>query len=285
MYNLKLLFGSMEYFLPYIDDDRITYTYKFHKGYRAQNKALKVLPNIGKLLLNDWQKDIDKTDIFIMFDSHYMREVAKYIKRINPNSKIYFYFWNLIDEHNQHFLNESIIDEFWTFDKEDARKYSIHYNPQFYARNIKIENKPNVVDTFFLGREKDRKEIVSTIDSKLQNRNINSRIYLIPNQSTLFSYDTYLDKISQSKSILDIVNPNQSGLTLRVMESLFFKKKLITNNLFISEYDFYNSQNIFILGKDREEDLHDFINSNYIDVDDSIVTSYDYHNWVKRFTK
>ena len=88
-----------------------------------------------------------------------------------------------------------------------------------------------------------------------------------------------------SKSILDIVNPNQSGLTLRVMESLFFKKKLITNNLFISEYDFYNSQNIFILGKDREEDLHDFINSNYIDVDDSIVTSYDYHNWVKRFTK
>lgn len=285
MNNLKLLFGSMEYFLPYIDDDRITYTYKFHKGYRVQNKLLGKNFNIGELLLNDWQKDIDKTDIFIIFDSHYMREVAKYIKKINPNSKIYFYFWNLIDEHNKHFLNENIIDEFWTFDKEDARKYNIHYNPQFYAKNISIENKPNVVDTFFLGREKDRKEIVSIIDSKLQSRNINSRIYLIPNQSTLFSYDTYLDKISESKSILDIVNPNQSGLTLRVMESLFFKKKLITNNLFINEYDFYNSQNIFILGKDREEDLHDFINSNYIDVDDSIVTSYDYHNWVKRFTK
>lgn len=285
MNNLKLLFGSMEYFLPYIDDDRITYTYKFHKGYRVQNKALKVFPNAGKLLLNDWQKDIDKTDIFIMFDSHYMREVAKYIKRINPNSKIYFYFWNLIDEHNKHFLNENIIDEFWTFDKEDARRYNINYNSQFYSKSISIENKPNVVDTFFLGREKDRKEIVSTINYKLQSKNINSKIYLVPNQSTLFSYDTYLNKISESKSILDIVNHNQSGLTLRVMESLFLKKKLITNNLFINEYNFYNSQNIFILGKDKEEDLLDFINSNYIDIDDSILSDYDYHNWVKRFTK
>lgn len=285
MYNLKLLFGSMEYFLPYIDDDRITYTYKLHREYRVQNKVLGIFPDVGKLLLNDWQNDIDKTDIFIMFDCHYMREVAKYIKKIHPSSKIYFYFWNLINEHNQHFLDEGIIDEFWTFDKEDARKYGIRYNSQFYINNIKMENKPKVVDTFFLGREKERKEIVSTIDSKLRSRNINSQIYLVPNHKTLFSYATYLDKISESKSILDIVNPSQSGLTLRVMESLFFKKKLITNNLFISKYDFYNSQNIFILGKDKEEDLLDFINSNYIDVDDSIVASYDYHNWVKRFTK
>lgn len=285
MNNLKLLFGSMEYFLPHINDNSIEYSFRFHRLYRVQNYLLKKEPNLFSLLINDWAKDIYNTDIFIIFDSHYYREIASYIKSHNSNSKIYFYFWNIITDKNIHFFDEDLVDEFWTFDKEDARKYGINYNPQFYTRNITISKKSPDVDTFFLGREKNRRIIVDDINKRLLESGLNSEIHLIPDSETLYTYDLYLEELARTKSILDVVNPMQNGLTLRCMESLFFEKKLITNNLRISEYDFYNPQNIFILGRDDDKKLLEFVNSDYHAVDKSIVLNYDYNNWVKRFIK
>lgn len=285
MKNLKILFENMEYFIPFINDDRINYSYKIHRGYRVQHQLMKKSFKLTELLIGNWKDEIDSTDIFIMFDSHYSRDIANYIKYINPSSKIYFYFWNIITDKNKHFFDENVVDQFWTFDSEDAKKYSINYNPQFYTRNITLNQSGVIMDTFFLGREKNRKEITCGINDTLDKLGLNAKVYLIPNGDTLYSYPSYLEKVAQSKSILDIINPNQSGLTLRCMESLFFQKKLITNNLRISEYDFYNPQNIFILGKDNDGKLLEFINSDYIGVDEEVVANYDYSNWVKRFTK
>ena len=69
------------------------------------------------------------------------------------------------------------------------------------------------------------------------------------------------------------------------MESLFFKRKLITNNKEVMKYEFYNPNNIFILEKDNFEKINEFINSKYEDIDSKIVDYYDIENWLKRFDK
>lgn len=46
----------------------------------------------------------------------------------------------------------------------------------------------------------------------------------------MISYQENLDNIRKSKCIVDVVQKGQIGLTLRPLESLFFKKKLLTNN-------------------------------------------------------
>jgi len=99
------------------------------------------------------------------------------------------------------------------------------------------------------------------------------------------SYQKILQLIEKSDSILDLLSNPEDGLSLRAMESLFFGKKLITNSLRIAEYDFYKSENIFIIGKDDIEHLPDFLKTPYNQNNQEIIDYYDFDNWVKRFFK
>jgi hypothetical protein len=97
------------------------------------------------------------------------------------------------------------------------------------------------------------------------------------------SYDDVLVKIGKSKAILDYLSDPSDGLSLRPMESIFHKKKLITNSKLIANYDFYRPQNIFILGRDNLSDLPEFLNSPYEEIDKEIIEKYDFKNWLNRF--
>src|SRR5690606_24485813 len=96
-------------------------------------------------------------------------------------------------------------------------------------------------------------------------------------------YQEYLELISKTKAIIDIIPDGQSGLTVRPMESIFLKKKLVTTDLEIANQDFYNKQNIFIIGKDDESLLKEFIDSAYVPIADSVVYQYDLDGWLQRF--
>ena len=92
-----------------------------------------------------------------------------------------------------------------------------------------------------------------------------------------------LIEMAKSRAILDILSNPLDGLSLRALESLFHERKLITNSQTIIDYDFYDTQNVFILGKDNLSDLPSFIKSPYKKIDQVIVDSYDFKNWIKRF--
>ena len=71
----------------------------------------------------------------------------------------------------------------------------------------------------------------------------------------------------------EIVQPGQGGLTIRTLEALFYNKKLITNNESITEYDFYNADNIFIY---KEQDcnidaLKSFLKKNNVIIEQNIL--------------
>ncbi|MFH4210110.1 lipopolysaccharide biosynthesis protein, partial [Acinetobacter baumannii] len=63
--------------------------------------------------------------------------------------------------------------------------------------------------------------------------------------------DEIIKLYAKSNVILDISHPGQSGLTMRTFEAIGAGKKLITTNLNIKEYPFYNSDNIFIISRDK----------------------------------
>ena len=70
-----------------------------------------------------------------------------------------------------------------------------------------------------------------------------------------------------AKCILDSAQAGQSGLTIRVFETLGAKKMLITTNKDIVNYDFYHPNNIFILGKDIMDELRSFLDAPYVEVE------------------
>ena len=265
--------------------NKISKKYNIEELYFLNTDKLlfKLLKKIKIFILGKWKKEINKYDKFIIFESLYNEKVTKKIKRTKKENKVILYFWNYIDDNNKYILNDKNIDEFWTFDKNDAKKYNMKYNPQFYTKNVKIQDEQNKYDVLFLGRPKTRKKDIIDLEKKLREEGIQTNFKIIENEKDYVSYDEYLKMIAESKCILDYNQEGQVGLSLRPMEALFLEKKLITNNTDIKNYDFYDNDNIFILGEDNINEIKEFINKPYKKIDQDIIDYYDFDQWLNRF--
>jgi len=90
-----------------------------------------------------------------------------------------------------------------------------------------------------------------------------------------------LNIISKSKTVLDIQHPDQSGLTMRTIEMLGAKRKLITTNSNIRNYDFYRKKNIYIIDRDNPKLDKSFFQSNYKNLSKDVYQKYSLENWLK----
>lgn len=155
----------------------------------------------------------------------------------------------------------------WTFDINDARKYGLNYHAQIYSAKINKKDNNNDIhyDIIFIGQDKGRLPILREIKEKFESMGLRVFMHVVRDsdvkyddddddgfllQSTPMEYLDYIDCVLKSNCILDINQTGQYGLTLRVLESLFLEKKLITNNYDVLNYDFYNKKNIMLLSSE-----------------------------------
>lgn len=196
-------------------------------------------------------------------------------------------------------------DHITTFDRSDAHKYKLKLRPLFFADEYKIKNKVEYYeyDLTFIGTiHSDRYRILKKMFEQAQNLNL--RIFFYPYLQSRFIYYYYkltkrefrntkinnfrFDKISSdeiaqitklSKVVIDIQHPAQTGLTMRTLEMVGMKKKIITTNEDIIKYDFYNKNNIFIIGRENPYLNPLFIESPYEDIDSNIYNYYSIDRW------
>jgi hypothetical protein len=72
---------------------------------------------------------------------------------------------------------------------------------------------------------------------------------------------------------------------MRIMESLIHNIKLITDCSYLVNYDFYNENNIFILGKDDFNRLSEFMNTPYEKVDAKVLEHIYFEDMLKYIVK
>ena len=205
-------------------------------------------------------------------------------------------FWDIIDKipMQKDYLNK--IDVIYSFEPEDCKKYNLKEITNFFF--AKDENKAIHYDVAYLATYDDRMHIATMIFKYFQQHNIlaKGKIFMykphieieelppnieIINEIVPFSesYKYYLD----SKIILDIAHSNQEGLSFRPYEAMGLRKKLITTNKSIVNYDFYNPNNIFLI-----EDVNnivipeEFFKSDYEDIDPSVRDKYYIKNWINK---
>lgn len=244
---------------------------------------------------NIWIKKYVKKnfDIIIIFDVPIWFENLEYIRKINKKTKIVLWYWNIV--RNKKYLLKAIkyCDYVCTFDKKDSEKYNILQLEQFYWERAK-ENKKIENDVFFIGKNKKRLEEIEEILMKLESSKIKYEFYVVGDnkkeksqllelKNENLEYEKVIDKILKSEAILDIPQKNQHGLTLRVLETLFFNKKLITTNKDIKNYDFYNENNIFILEKNTTgNEIKAFLDKKMEKIDEKIKNKYTVEEWFKK---
>lgn len=157
------------------------------------------------------------------------------------------------------YVRKAIANEkVYTFDDHDAKKYKyIKYNQYTSGFSYIKSNNFNITsDIVFIGKDKGRSEIVNNIAKNLDKYKTrisiireNSRFkkFLIKTkiiQNNFYSYKEYLDILLSGYIILDIVQDGQSTETMRLIEALTAKRKVITNNKEVINHELYSPSNV-----------------------------------------
>jgi hypothetical protein len=77
-----------------------------------------------------------------------------------------------------------------------------------------------------------------------------------------------------SQCVLDIEHPRQKGTTTRPVEMLPMKKKIITTNTHVKDFDFYSENNFLIIDRDNPQINEEFFESPYIEASKEVVEKY-----------
>lgn len=174
----------------------------------------------------------------------------------------------------------------FSFDHNDCDNFNFIYYNQYINQDKSLLPKAKIInnDFYFIGMDKGRREIVENLVNKLKEINPEFRFSINIKRepknklekylSNLFynkhvthiPYHKNLEYISSSNVVIDIVKNGQTGITLKALEALIYGKKLITNNSMITNYDFYNDKQIYILNEQDDEYRRlDFFLKNKID--------------------
>ena len=258
----------------------------------------------------DWSKNCMGYDMVIFINDIRGRDVVEFVQKRNPDIRTIIYYETTIADEDRkapHFYSGLVI-EYVSFDKDDChrwRDYGMSYNHYYYDYydgtiddlQAKQEHYDVDNDIYFCAYDKKRLDKIIRLGERFDQLGLRRNLIVVktPHKHYATRYKRYLteervpyEKIAEgiyrSKAILDIVEEGQRGITLRPMESIFYRKKLVTTNPHVKDYDFYHPENVFILGEGRPmEELKTFLQQPYIDVPRKIVEQYTAEEWLERF--
>ncbi|WP_372474558.1 lipopolysaccharide core biosynthesis protein rfaS [Capnocytophaga sp. ARDL2] len=191
-------------------------------------------------------------------------------------------FKDTIPYFNQHF----------SFEKNDCKQYELQYISNFYI--AKESKKVPEYDAFFFGAFDKRLPIVEKIIQHLSEKKWKVKALLIGGKKSSSTHQNiereYIGypffesyKFSENtKIVLEINHENQKGLSMRVYEAIGLKRKIITTNPDIANYEFYNPNNILIINDvNNISILESFLDTPYEDLPIEMYEKYYIKNWLK----
>lgn len=241
--------------------------------------------------------------VFIVKGELFRTEVLRKIKE-RTNAIFIMYQWDCISRLKNYQNIEPFFDYIYTFDRADSLVHKkMVFRPLFFRNEFKYINESEndkIYDVCSISSYYDyRYDFMEKIC--LKNKNIKSffklrggkGLYLenilpfgkIKNKKIMIFRAMPLKKVvklmSMSKTILDICDVRQAGLTMRTIETLGMQKKLITTNHDIVNYDFYNQNNVLLIDEETTILEEDFFKSPYVDISDEIYLKYSIQKWVE----
>lgn len=272
--------------------------------YRKKGLINKLLLGLGYylfspllyLIYNDWKKELNKYDIIILPSRRPAKYAVRHFRR-KTGKRVIVWYWNTItkEELSPEYCRKYGC-ETWSFDKDDCKKYDMKFGDTYYFTPDSASDTEPEQDLFYVGVDKKgRKESLRELSEVCRKNNLSFDYYLIKNPSLNYmggednfpyseamTYEEVIRKVRNSKAILDLTLPYQSGLTLRPLEALAFKRKLVTNNKVITESKAYDKDNTFIIDDNGLEGIVEFLKAPYKDNGNNRFEFYKFENWLDR---
>ncbi|RCU44944.1 hypothetical protein EIZ47_01660 [Chryseobacterium lacus] len=283
-----------------------TKRYKYrHFGEKLQNFFMKLFLNRNlkdEKQQMDFFRVLEKKDRYeqIIINRPDVISIENLQKLKNKTSIMKAIFWDSINKIKGQEETIQYFDQCFSFDSLDCIKYGFSKNHNFYFCDRSADTEP-LYDVLFWGTEDGRiynlikildflnanslhahsilyRHLAKNIETHGKSQHITSTYELIP-----FSESYKVS--SRTKIILDIAHQNQTGLSFRPFEAMGLRKKLITTNEMIKNYDFYDPQNILVIDPDNPHLDSDFLNTPYRELPEHILYKYSLESWIKNIIK
>ncbi len=284
----------------HIDYSKLTYEYPtyFHKGLNFITKTLfnfsfKRL-HLNRLLYLLVSKQ-DKQDVILVIKGDDLSVPT--LKMLRNNTKELFAFFNdSMDRYPRMKKIHSYFDKVYSFDSKDVEKYDLEFISNYIyfdmSRYVKEKTSYNI---FNIGSLHKRSQLIPQFVAYFKEHNIQYKLIACHEKGDILQLEdngveiidkayplktVFLDFVTKSDILLDMQRPHQKGLSFRIMEGIGLKKKIITTNTDIVNYDFYNPNNIAVVDSNNIEIDEAFFNTPYQDIAPEILNSYHISSWV-----
>lgn len=195
-------------------------------------------------------------------------------------------------EHLLHFFHDV-----YSFDRDDCKTYGFTEITNYNYLSVNQDLQRPSVDLVYLASFDERLGFLEKIQDQLDK--ISARYLFIiagkqgwkkkfTNDSKSVIYQRKfiphkeIPKIyAQGKGIVDLVREGQTGLSFRFFEAMGLGKKVVTNNIAVKEYDFYNPKNILVIEDDVSVLQKSFFETDYEELPKEIYQKYTVENWVE----
>lgn len=288
------------------DVDMINIFKRVSKTMRIVRGVLSRIGIMPRFFLESWVESLSSYSTIIIMDSSKTAScLYKTLRRLGYSGRICYYYWNTV-EGDKKAANPTKIDrdecEIWSFDPLECQKFNLCFNPSFYssafiaeAKKSSISNRERHPRAFFMGLDKGRLAKISQIKDALDEAGVETMFYVVRDEtsdvvasdgfcySDPVPYSDNLSKIASSDILVEVTKPNQSGVTIRTLEALYFGKKLLTDNQSIRDLNLYNDNNVYIVDSDFPNGLTDFITAPYSKPSKEILEYYSFESWIGRF--
>ena len=232
------------------------------------NKLPRFIKNkLQKRLIKNYIKK--NTNTTFIFNEHRLalQAILSYLENtLNPNFRGVLLLRNPLNNNHKVKLLLPQLEKYdiniFTFDTVDAKKFGYKPYPQFASRLSQVLDTPVTYDFSFVGRDKGRGEVLNALKNQLESMGYHCNFDIRSADQPNISYTDYLKVSLSAKCMIEILQENQSGMTLRAIEAILYGRKLLTNNPNIESEQLYDESDILLYKPTLNHDeIHLFMNT------------------------
>jgi hypothetical protein len=296
------------------------YKVDYYNDRPSENSFVKGFIKIRRTMLNsliekyfcsilEETKLTDYDLVFVVNCKVFTPKMIQQLRNTQKSAKFVLYMWDSLDLYPNSKALIPIFDKAYSFDTEDCERIQeLTFLPLFYHKNFEKLGQAIVSKYIYdivsvCTAHPNRYRIIRPLFAELEAKGICIYSYMFLNKlqylynkmfvkefknvkASVFKFKSlseqeYLDILKVSNTVFDIPHNMQSGLTIRTIETLGAKKKIITTNSKIKKYDFYNENNVFVLDKYNIADIEQFLKHEFAPIDEEIYKKYSLHNWIE----
>lgn len=245
-------------------------------------------------------------DAVLMFGVENIKELRIIFKHVRAQRRTVF-LWNPVRDNQQQHpsrlarrvralnrLNAVIA----TFDPGDAQAYDFQLVEQVY-RDASPWIKPQEVqdiDLYFVGQDKGRLPELQRLRDVALCTGLTVHFHITPDKRKSYTtaersllsekpltYSENLQLVNRSRCLVEVVQANQSGQTIRSLEAAFFDRKLLTNRQQAVREALYAADRVLTDAMPSSDALRRFVRAEHRPVDRDMLRRHDVLYWIRQF--